>query len=92
MGAMYQNSLKTAQRIELDPGDVLALISDGVYEYENAAGEQFGEDGVAAVVRKHHGEPMTDLVEILLRHVREFGGHVTQADDITVVVIRRLPD
>jgi len=91
MGAMQQASLKTAQRIEMDPGDVLALISDGVYEYENAAGQQFGEDGVAAVIREHHEEPMTDLVEILLRAVREFGGQVVQADDITIVLIRRLP-
>jgi sigma-B regulation protein RsbU (phosphoserine phosphatase) len=91
MGAMYQTSLKTAQRIELDPGDLLALISDGVYEYENDSGEQFGEDGVADVIRQHHEKPMTDLVEILLRSVREFGGQVTQADDITVVLIRRLP-
>lgn len=91
MGAMHQTSLKTAQRIELDPGDLLALISDGVYEYENSAGEQFGEDGVAAVIREHHTKPMTDLVEVLLRKVREFGGQVTQADDITVVLIRRLP-
>lgn len=91
MGAMYQTSLKTAQRIELDPGDLLALISDGVYEYENDTGEQFGEDGVADVIRQHHEKSMTDLVEILLRSVREFGGQVTQADDITVVLIRRVP-
>ncbi len=92
MGAMEQGSLKTAQRIEMDPGDVLALISDGVYEYENAAGQQFGEDGVAAVIRGHHDKPTTELVEILLRSVREFGGEVVQADDITIVIIRRLPD
>jgi phosphoserine phosphatase len=92
MGAMQQTSLKTAQRIEMDPGDVLALISDGVYEYENAAGKQFGEDGVLAIIREHHDKPMTELVEILLRAVREFGGEVVQADDITIVLIRRLPD
>jgi len=90
MGAMQQTSLKTAQRIEMNPGDVLALISDGVYEYENDAGQQFGEDGVAAVIREHHDKPMTELVEILLRAVREFGGQVVQADDITIVLIRRL--
>lgn len=92
MGAMQQTSLKTAQRIEMDPGDLLALISDGVYEYENAQGQQFGEDGVATVIREHHDKPMTDLVEILLRAVREFGGQVVQADDITIVLIRRLPE
>ncbi|UCC14535.1 MAG: SpoIIE family protein phosphatase [Gammaproteobacteria bacterium] len=91
MGALQQNNLKTAQRIELDPGDVLALISDGVYEYENPSGEQFGEQRVGDLVREHHDKPMTELIEILLRRVREFGGEAIQGDDITVVVIRRLP-
>ncbi len=30
------------------PGDILALLSDGIYEYRNAAGEQFGESRVEA--------------------------------------------
>ena len=92
MGALHQNDLKAAQRIDLDPGDVLALVSDGVYEYENAAGEQFGEDRVANVVRQNKNKPMTELVEILLRSVRDFGCQVVQADDITIVLIRRLPE
>ena len=66
------------------------LDTDCVVAYTFCSDET--SPGVAAVVRDHHDKPMTDLVEILLRSVREFGGHVTQADDITVVVIRRLPD
>jgi phosphoserine phosphatase len=67
------------------------LISDGVYEYENSAGEQFGEQRVGDIIREEHDRPMTELIETLLRRVREFGGEAIQGDDITVVVIRRLP-
>lgn len=92
MGALQQQNLSKAKRIAMEPGDVLGLISDGVYEYENSEGTQFGEQGVADIVREHHDKPMTELVEKLLRSVRQFGGPVAQADDITVVIVRRLPE
>lgn len=92
MGALPQTRLEQARRLTLDPGDVLGLISDGIYEYENAAGEHFGEERVAAVVCEHHARPMKDLVGLTLAAAREFGGTAAQADDITIVMIRRLID
>ena len=74
------------------PGDVLGLISDGIYEYEDAAGQQFGEEGVANILRRHHQGPMPELVDIMMRAVHEHGGPVPQADDITIVLVRRLPE
>ena len=76
----------------LEPGDVLGLISDGIYEYENPAGEHFGEDRVAAVIQDKHDRPMKELVAELLASAREFGGGAAQADDVTIVLIRRLTD
>ena len=92
MGALPQTRLEQARSLVLEPGDVLGLISDGIYEYENPAGEQLGEERVAAVVRAHHERPMKELVAELLARAREFGGTAAQADDITIVLIRRLPD
>jgi phosphoserine phosphatase RsbU/P len=91
MGALPQTRLEQARHLTLEPGDVLALISDGIYEYENPAGEQFGEDRVAAVIRETHSQPMKDAVARLLAAAREFGGTAAQADDVTIVLIRRLP-
>jgi sigma-B regulation protein RsbU (phosphoserine phosphatase) len=90
MGALTQTDLAQARRLALEPGDVLGLISDGIYEYENAAGEHFGEERVAAVIREHHDRPMQELVEILLGAAQEFGGTAPQADDVTIVLLRRL--
>ncbi len=47
-GARWQD---VAQTLQLDPGDILGLISDGVYEYTANDGSQFGEERVAAVIR-----------------------------------------
>ena len=92
MGALPQDDLCRAQELVLAPGDVLGLISDGVYEYEDPAGRQFGQEGVARIIRDHQHEPMTDLVSRLLEAVREFGRTAPQADDITIVLVRRLPE
>jgi len=75
----------------LEPGDVFALLSDGVYEYENNEGLQFGEDGVAAVLRAHPGAPMAVVLDALLAAVRTFGAGAPQLDDVTAVLVRRLP-
>jgi phosphoserine phosphatase len=78
--------------LKLQAGDILALISDGVYEYANPDGEIFGEQRVAEVFKSCHQLPMSDLTAKLIEAVTEFGGDAAQADDITLVLVRRLPD
>lgn len=92
MGALPQASLEAAMVLEMAPGDVLGLISDGIYEYEDEAGRQFGSEGVSGVIRNNINEPMTELVRTLLQTTRDFGGEAPQADDITIVLVRRLPE
>src|SRR5690606_17625110 len=46
LGIMELDGTAPARRLALAPGDVLALISDGVYEYAAPGGAQFGEQGV----------------------------------------------
>ena len=76
----------------IEPGDVLALLSDGIYEYVNDQGAQFGEDRVARFMSYHHDLPMREFSKLLLQSVAEFGEGEKQADDITIVLIRRLPE
>jgi phosphoserine phosphatase len=92
MGAMTLDAPRAPRLVELAPGDVFALISDGVYEYQDATGRQFGEQGVADIIRRHHGKPMTELIGMLLQALSAFGDGAPQLDDITIVLIRRLPD
>jgi len=87
---MNQSDLPEARVIDMAPGDILGLISDGVYEYENEAGAQFGQDGLARVFDANKGAPMADLVQLIMQAAYDHGGSVPQADDITIVLIRRL--
>jgi phosphoserine phosphatase len=89
LGAMPITSLKPAVTIEFAPGDVLVLLSDGIYEYEDAGGAQFGTARVEEVVRSGSGRPMAELTAALLHAVRAFAQGAPQQDDITVVLVRR---
>jgi phosphoserine phosphatase len=81
-----------AQIMKMAPGDVLVLLSDGIYEYESKQGVQFGEDGVARLLEYHHRLPMMELSKQILNATFEHGEGVAQQDDITLVLIRRLPE
>jgi len=91
MGALELAEPDPAHILHLAPGDILGLISDGIYEYADKAGREFGEDRVAALVRRLQDRPMRELAQALLAAVREFGAGAAQADDITIVLLRRLP-
>ncbi|MDH4055060.1 MAG: serine/threonine-protein phosphatase, partial [Gammaproteobacteria bacterium] len=70
--------------------DVFGLISDGIYEYENESGEQFGQQRVAEIVASNRSGTAQQLVNNMLQAVRHHGGKAVQADDITIVVAKRL--
>ena len=91
LGYMNQTNLDESLVIEMQPGDILGLISDGIYEYENESGTQFGQDGVRKIVDQHDSLTMNEMVLSMMRAARRHGGGVPQADDITVVLVRRQP-
>ena len=89
LGYMPQTNVAAPLRAEMEPGDVLGLISDGIYEYENESGEQFGQARVAEIVKNGADLSAQTLVDDILRSVRSFGGLAAQADDITIVLAKR---
>jgi phosphoserine phosphatase len=89
MGFMRFPPLDAPETIELEPGDVLALISDGAFEAHNAEGRMFGQDGVERVLLANRHEPMASVLTQLLEAVRAHSGTQPQADDITIVLVGR---
>jgi len=92
MGFIDHEKMQKSMHLEIAPGDILALITDGVYEYENEQMEQFGMDRVADIVRGHRDRPMVEMMETLKAAAQSFGGSAPQLDDITIVLIQRSLD
>ena len=74
--------------IDVGPGDVFVLHSDGVYETRSAAGEDYGLDRLEEVVRTHGGGSAEELRDAILTDVSTFRGTPEAADDVTIVVCR----
>jgi len=92
VGIMELDNTQASASLLLEPGDILALISDGIYEYADPDGEEFGEDRVADVIRANRDLTMAELSACLTKAVADFGRGAPQADDITLVIVRRLPE
>lgn len=77
--------------VEMKPNDTLLFYTDGVTEALNEQDEEFGLQRLVEAARKMAGTSARKTVESLLRDLNEFIGHRPQADDITLMAIRRLP-
>jgi len=73
----------------IEPGDVLALYSDGVTEAQNERGAFFGEERLLKVAGANLGHPALDILNAVLAEVRGFAGDAPQSDDITLMIVAR---
>jgi len=78
--------------VELSPGDLLLLYTDGITESCSASGEELGLEGLAELVR---GLPVdteqgpAEFGSALLEKLKRFRGSSPQRDDETLMVIQR---
>ncbi len=75
---------------KLEQGDMLVLYSDGVTEANNIAYEEFDEERFIEVLQANRTKPATEIVQAVIQAVTEFTAGAPQADDITLVVAKRL--
>jgi sigma-B regulation protein RsbU (phosphoserine phosphatase) len=74
-------------QIQLAPGDLLAIFSDGVIEARGRDGEEFGEERLVRLLRRNRGREISEMPPALsdaLMSYAAFG----QEDDLTLVVAR----
>jgi serine phosphatase RsbU (regulator of sigma subunit) len=75
----------------LDPGDVLVLYSDGITEAEDPEGVPYEEAGLVRAVGAMPDATAPDLGAAIMRAVAKHARGERFADDLTLVVLRRLP-
>jgi serine phosphatase RsbU (regulator of sigma subunit) len=73
----------------LAAGDILAMITDGFYEWENPEGEQFGIAGLEAVLRESRDLSAEEIIIKLREAVADFCRGTKQMDDLTAVIVKR---
>jgi PAS domain S-box-containing protein len=89
LGVIPDADFTGSPKLDLDSGDTIVLMTDGVIEAELPGGEPFGEQRTLAAVRANRGKSAAGIVESirdeLFSQCRQ-----AQEDDITLVVINVL--
>jgi phosphoserine phosphatase RsbU/P len=78
------------ETLQLQPGDCLAVFSDGVSEALSLSGEEFGEERIVHCIEQHGAGGPRELLNELFARVREFTAGAPQSDDITALIVRYL--
>jgi sigma-B regulation protein RsbU (phosphoserine phosphatase) len=76
--------------VELRHGDVLLVYSDGLIESRNNSEQEFGLEHLESRLRAARRGAADSVLFSLLAAVQDFAGACPQADDMSLVVIRRL--
>jgi sigma-B regulation protein RsbU (phosphoserine phosphatase) len=75
----------------LDPGAVLLLGTDGIWETQNKKGEKFGKDRLKTIVQQHSGSPSQEMAQAVITALECFREDLKQQDDITLVIVKLNP-
>lgn len=78
-------------KIGMNPGDIVVFVTDGFLEWENKDGEEFGDDRLTEVIRQFCDREPEIIITKLYDSVLTFSGGTPQQDDLTAVLIKRLP-
>ena len=87
LGAMKKSLYKAVEK-ELNSGDIILLITDGLPEQMNNKDEMFDYSRVKNHFKEIAGNTPEVIIEKLVKLGDEWMGEITQADDITLIVIK----
>ena len=74
--------------LNLRPGDVLLMCTDGVTEAMSVEGEEFGDPRLQALMRELAPLPVQEISSRLVDALREWTAGAPQHDDLTFVLLK----
>jgi sigma-B regulation protein RsbU (phosphoserine phosphatase) len=73
----------------LEPGTTLVLYTDGIVEARNEQDFEFGMDQLIQSVQENSYKPASELMEMIIKKVREEWLATDQEDDWTILIMKR---
>ncbi len=88
LGAFDDASYEQAT-VRLDPGDVIAIYTDGVVENDDDERGDFGAARLADVIVRHRARSPQAIVDVVVAETRQYHGISVYPDDFTLLVLKR---
>jgi putative ABC transport system permease protein len=87
IGMFPQASYEEA-KVELQPGDVLVVFTDGVTEALSPGEEEFGEERLKELLRRVAHLPVAEISARISGELRDWISSAAQYDDLTFIVLK----
>lgn len=91
LGVIDDRHFATYDHLELHAGDALLLFTDGIVESFNECDEQFGEGQLIRTVGDSEQCSARETIDEIFKRVHVFSSESAYQDDMTAVLVRRLP-
>jgi PAS domain S-box-containing protein len=88
LGIDTEQTVHSIQTVDLSPGDMVVLLTDGIIEARSPEGTFFGAQRAFDIIRAYRGESAESLMANLYHAVRAFSHNLPQQDDISGVVLK----
>src|SRR5207248_10952654 len=92
LGVMSDWMADEPQSLKLEPGGLLIVMSDGIFEAPRPDGEQFGIERCLSIFDRMCDKSSVEIIAALRDSVRRWQAADTPHDDQTTVVVRRLEE
>lgn len=79
-----------SEAVQLNPGDLLYLCSDGVTDACTRDDREFGVERLVEVLRACAAQPAAGIIDSVFQAIDGFVGDAPQFDDITMMVLKRM--
>ncbi len=89
LGLMPALTGTTPVNLEMEPGDIYVVFSDGIYESTDPNDEEFDVGRTLELIRKHKNAAASEIMKHIREAVEEFTQGAPPADDRTGILIKR---
>jgi sigma-B regulation protein RsbU (phosphoserine phosphatase) len=83
-----ETAILSEVHVELSPGDVLLLYTDGLVDAESEPGEFYGSQRLTEALKKNGQRSAAQIVEAIGSSVEEFAAGKVPFDDLTMVAVK----
>lgn len=85
---LLPNASYQAKSVELLPGTMLAIFTDGVTEAVNVADEEFGDERLLEALKGSRTRTPEGIYKLVIEKIRDWQGDLPQHDDITLIIAK----
>lgn len=84
----FQHSQYEEARVDLLPGDLFVLYTDGLTESRTSNGDELGAAGLIQLVHQHKDQPAAEIARSLTQEATRYSPQQTPEDDVTLLVMK----